>query len=192
MYSYIHIYIIQMSTDFERILLKDDRIGCITKEIQYGVLKGGQNVTSQVFNAISSSPSPALALPASPAGSRVISMAGNFTVYVDGAPFTVSFAEGSSINPQGTPQPAAPVSSAPVAVAPPAQTGTPVTAVMPGNVYTIEVEVGQEVKEGQDVAIIEAMKMENPVKAPCSGKILSIISVKGGTVGMGDVMMYIG
>ena len=55
MYSYI--YIIKMSTDFERILLKDDRTGCITKEIKYGVLKGGQNVTSQVFNAISSSPS---------------------------------------------------------------------------------------------------------------------------------------
>jgi pyruvate carboxylase subunit B len=33
-------------------------------------------------------------------GSKVISMAGNFTVFVDGAPFTVTFAEGSSVNPQ--------------------------------------------------------------------------------------------
>ncbi len=132
------------------------------------------------------------ALPAGSAGSRVISMAGNFTVFVDGAPFTVSFAEGSSINPQGGALPSVAAPSAPAEAAPPAQAGTPVTAVMPGNVYTIEVEVGQEVKEGQDVAIIEAMKMENPVKAPCSGKILSILSVKGGTVAMGDVMMYIG
>ena len=45
------------SADFERILMKDDRIGCITDQIKYGVLKGGQNVTSQVFNAISKSTS---------------------------------------------------------------------------------------------------------------------------------------
>ena len=29
------------STDFERVLIKDDRIGCITDKIKYGVLKGG-------------------------------------------------------------------------------------------------------------------------------------------------------
>ena len=45
------------SSDFERILIKDDRIGCITDKIKYGVLKGGQNITSQTFNAISSSTS---------------------------------------------------------------------------------------------------------------------------------------
>ena len=43
------------STDFERVLIKDDRIGCITDKIKYGVLKGGQNVTSQTFNAMSES-----------------------------------------------------------------------------------------------------------------------------------------
>ena len=42
------------STDFERILVKDDRI---TDQIKYGVLKGGQNITSQTFNAISKSTS---------------------------------------------------------------------------------------------------------------------------------------
>ena len=45
------------STDFERILIKDDRIGCITDKIKYGVLKGEQNVTGQTFNAISKSTS---------------------------------------------------------------------------------------------------------------------------------------
>ena len=43
------------SSDFERILVKDDRIGCITDKIKYGVLTGGQNITSQSFNAISAS-----------------------------------------------------------------------------------------------------------------------------------------
>ena len=41
------------STDFEGVLIKDDRIGCITDKIKYGVLKGGQNVASQTFTAIS-------------------------------------------------------------------------------------------------------------------------------------------
>ena len=45
------------SSDFERILIKDDRLGCITDKIKYGVLKGGQNITSQSFNAISKSTS---------------------------------------------------------------------------------------------------------------------------------------
>ncbi len=45
------------STDFDRVLIEDDRIGCIADKIKYGVLKGGQNVTSQTFNAISKSAS---------------------------------------------------------------------------------------------------------------------------------------
>jgi hypothetical protein len=50
---YIYIPISSPSTDFERILVKDDRLGSITDKIKYAVLKGGQNVTSQTFNAIS-------------------------------------------------------------------------------------------------------------------------------------------
>ena len=45
------------SIDSERILVKDDRIGCITDKINYGVFKGGQNITSQSFNTVSSSTS---------------------------------------------------------------------------------------------------------------------------------------
>ena len=42
---------------FERVLIKDDKIGCVTDKIKYGVIKGGQNVTSQTFEAISKSTS---------------------------------------------------------------------------------------------------------------------------------------
>ena len=111
-------------------------------------------------------------------------MSGNFTVFVDGAPFTVSFAEGSSLNQLPTANCQLPTDSEPA--------GTPVLAVMPGNVHAIAVSVGDEVKEGEEVAVIEAMKMENPVKAPCAGKVLTITAVKGGTVSMGEVMMTIG
>ena len=46
-----------MSDTFEKILVKDDRIGAITDKIKYAVLKGGMNVTSQTFPAISNNTS---------------------------------------------------------------------------------------------------------------------------------------
>ncbi|MEI6757374.1 MAG: biotin/lipoyl-containing protein [Chlorobium sp.] len=150
-----------------------------------------EEVNKRLVDLFSKLPNPAVPLPANTTAAKVISMAGNFTVFVDGAPFNVTFAEGSSINPQGLQQPTAPAAEAPPA-APPVAQGTPVPAVMPGNVYLIHVKVGDEVKEGEEVAVIEAMKMENPVKAPCAGKILSISAVKGGTVTMGETMMTIG
>ena len=44
-----------MADTFEKILVKDDKIGCLTNRVKYQVLKGGQNITSQPFNAISQS-----------------------------------------------------------------------------------------------------------------------------------------
>ena len=45
------------SSDFERILVQDDRIGCVTSQIKYTVLKGGHHVASQVLNTNSKSTS---------------------------------------------------------------------------------------------------------------------------------------
>ena len=42
-----------MSETFEKVLVKDDRLGCITSKVKFQVLKGGQNITSQPFKAIS-------------------------------------------------------------------------------------------------------------------------------------------
>ncbi|MFQ6117951.1 MAG: biotin/lipoyl-containing protein, partial [Candidatus Bipolaricaulia bacterium] len=47
--------------------------------------------------------------------------------------------------------------------------GEEVVARMPGLVVEVKVEEGQEVEEGQGLIIIEAMKMENEVRAPCTG-----------------------
>jgi len=44
-----------MSETFEKILVKDDRLGCITPKVKYQVLKGGQNITCQAYTAISQS-----------------------------------------------------------------------------------------------------------------------------------------
>ena len=46
-----------MSETFEKILVKDDRLGCITPKVKYQVLKGGQNITCQTYKAISQSTS---------------------------------------------------------------------------------------------------------------------------------------
>ena len=44
-----------MSETFEKILVKDDRLGCISPKVKYQVLKGGQNITCQTYKAISQS-----------------------------------------------------------------------------------------------------------------------------------------
>ena len=49
-----------------------------------------------------------------------------------------------------------------------------VSSSIPGKVITVEVEVGQEVAEGDVVLILEAMKMQNEVAAPISGTITEI------------------
>ena len=41
------------SETFEKVLVKDDKIGCITPKVKFQVLKGGQNITAQPFKAIS-------------------------------------------------------------------------------------------------------------------------------------------
>ncbi|ASQ90648.1 biotin attachment protein [Prosthecochloris sp. GSB1] len=117
------------------------------------------------------------------------SSSGNYTVTVDGRAYNVTVAEGSGAVQSVSPAPSA---AAPAQAAAETQgDGSPVEAAMPGSVVAIEVEVGDSVSEGDDVMIIEAMKMESPVKAPKSGKVVSIEVAPGDTVATGDVLMYI-
>ena len=46
-----------MADTFEKILVKDDKIGCLTNKVKYAVNKGGQNITAMPFKAISTSTS---------------------------------------------------------------------------------------------------------------------------------------
>lgn len=57
-----------------------------------------------------------------------------------------------------------------------------VTAAMPGTIVDVLVEVGQTVKAGDGVLVIEAMKMENEVQAPIAGVVISIFAQKGDAV----------
>jgi acetyl-CoA carboxylase biotin carboxyl carrier protein len=52
--------------------------------------------------------------------------------------------------------------------------GTPVTAPMVGKIVSVSVKVGDKVQENDQVAVLEAMKMEMPVVAPASGTVKEI------------------
>ena len=88
--------------------------------------------------------------------------------------------------------PAAPV-SAPAAPAAPvtAAAGTPVTSPLPGNVLSIKASVGQAVKAGDVLVLVEAMKMENEIPAPCDGVVKQILVNKGAVVASGDTLLVI-
>ena len=95
---------------------------------------------------------------------------------------------------------AAPVAAAPVAAAAPAPAaaaisvgaGEVVTAPMPGNILKVNVAVGEQVQEGHVLVILEAMKMENEIMAPCAGTVKQILVTKGATVDTGSAMVVIG
>ena len=74
------------------------------------------------------------------------------------------------------PAPAPAPQAAPAAAPAPAATGAgkAVTAPLPGNIVGISVKVGDTVKAGQQVAVLEAMKMENTIESPVAGTVTAI------------------
>jgi biotin carboxyl carrier protein len=62
---------------------------------------------------------------------------------------------------------------------------------MPGRVVRLLVEVGDEVVEGQGVVVIEAMKMQNELKASKAGPVAKVSVAVGDTVGAGDVLVVV-
>jgi biotin carboxyl carrier protein len=77
-------------------------------------------------------------------------------------------------------------SAAPLATGP--QT---VVAEMPGKVVKIAVPVGEPVREGQGVVVVEAMKMENEIPAPMAGLVREIAVSEGQTVEAGALLFTI-
>lgn len=118
-----------------------------------------------------------------------------YTITVNGTVYSVTVEEGASTG-------AAPVAAAPVAAAPapvaaaPAPAATPagaqgsvtVNAPMPGKILGVKASVGQAVKKGDVVVVLEAMKMENEIVAPQDGTIASINVAVGDSVDSGAVL----
>ena len=62
---------------------------------------------------------------------------------------------------------------------------------MPGRVVNVLVAVGDEVKADQGIIVVEAMKMENEVKAPKAGKVVEVKVAAGQAVEKGQLMIVI-
>lgn len=114
-----------------------------------------------------------------------------YRVHVNGKAYEVAVEEieGVVSAAVSTPQPAAPA-AAPAHVIPP---GTDVVAApMPGKILSIKVKPGQEVREGDLLLMLEAMKMENEIFCGRPGRVLEVKVAEGAYVDTGDALMVIG
>ena len=66
-----------------------------------------------------------------------------------------------------------------------------IVAPMPGKIVKVSVEVGMQVEEGQGIIVVEAMKMQNEMKSPRTGRVTSIAVSASDTVNAGDVLAII-
>ena len=116
-----------------------------------------------------------------------------FNITVNGVSYDVEVEEVSgNAAPAAAPKaaPAAAPKAAPKAAAPVAG-GEQVKAPMPGNVLDVKVAVGQQVKKGDVLLILEAMKMENEINAPKDGTVAQVTVTKGATVDSGAVLVVL-
>ena len=113
-----------------------------------------------------------------------------YTITVNGNVYDVTVEEGTgSAAPAAAPKAAPKAAPAPKAAAPAAGAGAvKVTASVPGKVFKVEASVGQAVKAGDPIIILEAMKMEIPVVAPQDGTVASIDVTAGQAVESGDAL----
>ena len=93
------------------------------------------------------------------------------------------------------PAPAPAAEPAPAPAAAPVSVGageTPVNSPMPGSIFKIECTVGQSVKAGDVLIVLEAMKMEIEVSAPADGTVKAIAVSTGATVNTDDLLVTLG
>lgn len=97
-------------------------------------------------------------------------------------------AEYEAALPQATPVAATQevATAAPVATAPASAGANSVTAPMPGTINAVKVTSGQQVKKGDVLFILEAMKMENEIYADKDGKVGQVFVQKGASVSTGS------
>jgi len=146
-------------------------------------------------------PKPTKEVPEKGAGIR------KFNVFVDDAYYAVEVeGEGGAIMaapvaraaapaaaPKAAAPAAAPKAAAPAAAPAPAAGGAgSVAAPMPGLIVQVDCAVGDKVKAGQAIIILEAMKMQNPLPSPIDGEVKGIFVKAGDSVAVGQVLIDIG
>ena len=117
----------------------------------------------------------------------------SYTITVNGKVYDVTVEENGSVSapaaaPRRAAAPAAPA-AAPKAAAPAGGAGSvKIEAGAAGKVFKIEASVGQAVKKGQVIVILEAMKMENEIVAPQDGTVATINVAVGDSVEPGATL----
>jgi biotin carboxyl carrier protein len=132
-----------------------------------------------------------------------------YTITVNGNAYNVTVEEGfraampaaapapvAAPAPAAAPTPTAAPAAAPAAVAAPAPAAAPsgaagsvkVSSPMPGKIVSVKASVGQSVKKGDVILILEAMKMENEIVSPQNGTLASINVTAGQSVEAGSLL----
>lgn len=119
-----------------------------------------------------------------------------FNITVNGNAYEVEIEEvkaAAAPAPKAAPAPAAaPAPKAAPAAAPAAAGETTVNAPMPGKIVKLVASVGQAVNAGDTLLILEAMKMQNEITAPCAGTVKSFSVNAGDSVKPGQPMVVVG
>lgn len=116
-------------------------------------------------------------------------------VTVNGTEYTVEWEKPVEEKPVVKVQPvvAKPVATAATASAPAAApvSGNAIKTPLPGVIIDVKVKVGDTVKKGDTVVVLEAMKMENNINADRDGKVVAIQVAKGDTVADGAALVVL-
>jgi biotin carboxyl carrier protein len=113
-----------------------------------------------------------------------------FRIKIDGKLFEAEVEEIGSSSPAAAvskPRPSTAQVSQPAVIS-----GNAITAPMPGKIISLKVSTGQQVQAGDVVLILEAMKMEQEIKAPSGGTIAEILVNAGDTVKKEQALILIG
>ena len=115
----------------------------------------------------------------------------NLKITVNGVVYDVQVEEADGTTAAG-PVAAAPKKAAPAPAPKAAVSGEPVKSPMPGTIINVLVKPGQAVKAGDVLVILEAMKMENEIKAAKDATVVSVVVNKGESVDTGAVLVTLG
>lgn len=120
-----------------------------------------------------------------------------YIVSLNGKNYEVEVNESEAVLLSETSAPVAAPAAAPVAApaaapaapaAAPVAGGTNVASPMPGTILSVSVSAGQSVKAGDVLMVLEAMKMENDIVAPCDATVKQVLVAKGSVVNTDDIL----
>lgn len=108
----------------------------------------------------------------------------NASVTVNGTTYQVELADApvpAPVQPVAAPSPM-PQAEVQAPSSAPSGSGKPVTSPLPGVIIAVKVNVGEKVRAGQEVAVLEAMKMENSIEAESDGTVTAVHVAKGDSI----------